>query len=224
VIDLAAVWDAHPKESYRRDISHWRGHGRWTDSEWRAIGTRTIAALREAGVTLLDGDRHTFLEWGPGGGANAVALMPWAKRYIGVDISHRNLAEALRQAGGVFHPVLIGSAPRVHDVAPKADVFLSTAVFQHFPSDAYAELVLREIHRLTMPGARGVIQVRLHDDTGRFGRMALDGADYYRDHICAWATTEGSFRRMCLDTGFIVRAVFDRDPAVSYATFGILRP
>lgn len=50
--DAHAVWDGHPDEDYRRDMSHWRGHGRWPEEQWAAIDASTVASLRRSAGLL----------------------------------------------------------------------------------------------------------------------------------------------------------------------------
>ena len=94
---MIAVWDRHPDEDYRRDMSHWRGRGRWAEERWATIGADTVATIQRA-ATLVGREVPTgaFLEWGPGGGANLTACAGRFQRLYGVDISGKNLDECAR--------------------------------------------------------------------------------------------------------------------------------
>ena len=143
---ITSIWNNFSDEERRRDLSHWRGCGRWQDdARWLKIGQNTLkdvekvwrfVSRRKAELKDL-----AVLEWGPGGGSNAIALKGIAKYYYGVDISKENLKEAGRQCakeveGEYFKPVLLSGYPGsiVNVVPQEIDLFISTAVFQHFPS------------------------------------------------------------------------------------------
>src|SRR4051812_9474702 len=92
-------WTASERRPWIRDMSHWRGQGRWSDdAAWRSIGEQHVAVVRRmmrgAGVST---PVRRMLEWGPGGGGNAVAFAPWLQTFVGVDISRPNLMECGKQ-------------------------------------------------------------------------------------------------------------------------------
>lgn len=107
--DLTGVWESHPDEDYRRDMSHWRGHGRWPDHAWAAIGVATRTQVGGAAAMLgREVPRGPLLEWGPGGGTNLAAFVGVASHLYGADLSQRNLDECVRVLGELDRP------PRVH--------------------------------------------------------------------------------------------------------------
>jgi SAM-dependent methyltransferase len=153
-------------------MSHWRGQGRWADdAAWRSIGQAHLATVRtmmRAAQCTTPIDR--MLEWGPGGGANAVAFAELAGQMIGVDISGPNLDECARQliasGYGYFQPVHIpADQPEnvLNEVTEPIDLFLCTAVFQHMPSQAYGCRVLELAHQLLRPGGLALVQIRYDD-------------------------------------------------------------
>lgn len=88
----------------------------------------------------MDGCHERLLEWGPGGGANLLAFAGSSRRLYGADISTKNLAECASVLAELdpspeFRPILVGDDPTtVADAFDEPiDVFVSTAVFQHFP-------------------------------------------------------------------------------------------
>ena len=115
--DLTGVWESHPDEDYRRDMSHWRGHGRSPDDAGAAIGVATRAAVRGAAAMLgREVPRGPLLEWGPGGGTNLAAFVGVSSCLYGADLSPRNLAECTRVLGELdqpprFTPIVVGDDP-----------------------------------------------------------------------------------------------------------------
>lgn len=150
--DASDYWNASKSSGIIRDLSHWVREGRWGDEQaWHNIGRHhqgmhanlNILAKRTTPV-------RSMLEWGSGGGANAVTFSQEIPLFYGVDISSANLEECGRQLSNNnyvgFHPILIEidkpeSCLKV--VKSPVDFFLSTAVFQHFPSKSYGERVTR---------------------------------------------------------------------------------
>lgn len=150
-------------------ISHWRGHGPFVDDDlWLRLGRRhrdlTEKALEWAGVPApLD----RIVEWGSGGGMNAVALLGAAREYVGVDISSSSLeecAEQVRRAGGpAFVPVRIDAAEPEEALARipgGCTFFLSTYVFELLPTADYGIRIMRIAHDLLRPGGAALVQVR----------------------------------------------------------------
>src|SRR4051812_21434911 len=89
VLTMAAqdYWSRSAVEDIKRDLSHWKGSGRWADERsWRQIGEDHFALYR-ALLHLVDRQVpvRSMLEWGPGGGANAVRFGREIPRLYGVD-------------------------------------------------------------------------------------------------------------------------------------------
>ena len=42
--DVVHVWERHDDEDYRRDLSHWRGQGRWHEARWLRLGSTLVGA------------------------------------------------------------------------------------------------------------------------------------------------------------------------------------
>ena len=75
------------------------------------------------------------VEWGCGGGANAVQIAPVAREFIGVDVSSESLQECARQVearcDAPFRPVLVDvrdPEAALRDVTESWDVFGATDV------------------------------------------------------------------------------------------------
>jgi ubiquinone/menaquinone biosynthesis C-methylase UbiE len=224
-----SVWESHKKEEYRQDQSHWRGVGRWADDErWQGIGKNSLKRME---TFFKMNDRNlaqeaplTILEWGPGGGANLFGFRDVASRYIGVDISQKNLNEAARMISeegySNFDPVLLDGPPSeiFPDQSDFVDVFLSTAVFQHFPSKSYGIEVLGVVHRILRRNGLGLIQIRFDDGKEKFQPIkSLD--EYAKKHITANSYRLEEFWEALIDVGltpFMIQQISNKS---NYATF-----
>lgn len=152
--------------------SHWRGSGPFVDDAlWLGIGRRHVELVGQAqrwtGATEPPG---SIVEWGCGGGMNAVALAPTTRRYVGVEISAASLAECGRQLDAIgydgFQPVLIESgAPEaaVGRIGDPVDLFLCTYVFELVPTPEYGLRLLRVARDLLRDGGLALIQIRYSD-------------------------------------------------------------
>jgi len=190
------VWEDYENEEYRRDQSHWRGCGRWRDDNaWQAIGNSTKRNIEllfsYIGKKLDESGKLSFLEWGPGGGANLFGMRDYADQYYGVDISEKNLAEAKRMItevgyAGIFKPLHVSNQPSdvLIEIDKKIDVFISTAVFQHFPSKAYGAEVLKLVTKSLKPNGVGMVQIRFDNSNPKF-KPIENLVSYKERHITA---------------------------------------
>jgi SAM-dependent methyltransferase len=189
IADAGRYWARSDSSLRIQDYSHWRGRGRWADeSSWQDWGRgnfrRYVTLATLAGRTS---PITTMLEWGPGGGCNAVHFAGEVQTYIGVDVSAANLDECARQIAQHGHATFRGiridaAAPEavLDHVAEPIDFFLCTAVYQHFPSQAYGRRVTRIASDLLKPGGLALIQTR-YDDGSEALRCKSD--DYERNAI-----------------------------------------
>jgi methyltransferase family protein len=227
--DVIAVWDEHPDEDYRRDLSHWRGHGRWADDRWTAIGDATVTAIHRAATALGRAiPTGPLLEWGPGGGANLAAFAGISQRLYGADISTKNLAECARMLAELdpsteFRPILVGDDP--HTVADAIgepiDVFVSTAVFQHFPTREYGGEVLRAVAKVLSPGALGCVQIRYDDGTPKYLQKQ---DDYFVRHVTFTSYPLDGFWDLIKSVGLEPIHISNVDSTVNYATYLFAAP
>ncbi len=149
--------------------SHWRGAGIFGDeSRWLALGQENLQ-LFEQMVRCLDNfsgyDR--VVEWGCGGGANAIYFAPKAREFFGVDVSDSSLNECRNQleASGIscFVPVLIDSARPEEACAAiprECDLFICLYVFEVFPTPEYGLRVMKIAYDLLKPGGLAFVQTR----------------------------------------------------------------
>ncbi len=147
------------------------------------------------------------------------------RSYYGVDISAANLAECSRMIsaegyGDIFKPVLLTDEPETIAgfVKDKIDVFISTAVFQHFPSKDYGIKVLRAVRGVCKLDAVCVVQIRYDNGNEKF--RPISGLEEYKEkHITATAYEIDEFWKILRQTGFSPLMVRDINAEVNYATF-----
>ncbi len=146
--------------------AHWRGAGIFADDQrWLALGREHLHIYREfAGVLGLKSPLGRIVEWGCGGGMNAVHFARETREFYGVDIAAATLAACAEQmrAEGLsnFTPILIDPAEpeaALSRLPGSCDLFLSTYVFEALPTPEYG---LRAASQLLAPGGAAIIQVK----------------------------------------------------------------
>lgn len=171
--DAQQYWTDAGDARWKAD-SHWQEAGVFGGDLWRQIGQRHLT-LFERGARTVEFTRPwgRVVEWGCGGGANAVHFAPRCREFVGVDISAESLRECARQVGAAcdtpFRPVLVEAARPEHavgQIGPGCDVFLCCYVFELIPSPEYGARLLRIARDLLAPGGLALIQVKY--DEGRF--------------------------------------------------------
>jgi SAM-dependent methyltransferase len=168
------------------DYSHWQGAGPWQDRErWLQLGRGHFRMYEQlALVTATSRPVRRVVEWGSGGGANAIHFIGEIDEFCGIEIAQASLDECARVLSTAgfrgFRPVLIpAEAPeRAAELAGgDFDLFLSTYVFELLPGKRYGERVLRAAFDLLRPGGLGIVQIRYDDGTHRSRQKTLD---YFR--------------------------------------------
>lgn len=152
--------------------SHWRSAPVFEGTDlWSRIGKDHLE-LFERGARMVEFTRpwRRIVEWGCGGGANALHFAPRAEEFVGVDISTDTLDECARQVAEVcdtpFRPVAIDVAnpeDAVGLVGGECDVFLCFYVFELLPTPEYGQRLLRIAHELLNPGGLALIQIKYDD-------------------------------------------------------------
>ncbi|WP_400193780.1 SAM-dependent methyltransferase [Hymenobacter sp. B81] len=175
IADAQQYWDAVSAPGQEGGNAHWRGNGVFAhdDARWLAIGRNNLDRFRRlAGPQWPPRQPACIVDWGCGGGANAVHFAPGAARYYGIDITGTTLAECERQmrAAGLpgFVPVLLPAAAPEQVralITEPCDLLLSTYVYELFPSKAYGQRVLRLTAELLAPGGLAFIQIKYSDLT-----------------------------------------------------------
>jgi hypothetical protein len=225
--EITTVWESHDDEQYRQDQSHWRGVGRWDEEKWSALGQTLVHRMEElhhaAHRDWDSAEPPVLLEWGPGGGANLYALADRVGAMYGIDISAKNLEETARVLGEkphtAFTPILLDGDPStaVPAIDRPIDLFLSTAVFQHFPSQEYGVEVLRVVRQVMAPGGLGYIQIRYDDGKERYRPKTI--GEYRERHITATSYSLSGFWDLLTDAGFNPLKIANLNTTVNYAGF-----
>jgi SAM-dependent methyltransferase len=161
--DAAAYWSESSSEVWLAD-SHVKGGV----PGWELIGREHHEYFLDFARAIgADPRPERVLEWGAGGGANAVVFAPEAREFIAVDVSEAALEECVRQVADVcdtpVSPVLVPvdrpDAASAH-VSGQVDLFLCFYVVELLPSRHHARLVMEEAARLLRPGGLAVVQVK----------------------------------------------------------------
>lgn len=165
--DAQRYWENANQNNFRSN-SHWRGDQGLEDEIWFELGKSHLSLLQEhlkAAGRSKPLDR--VLEWGCGGGANAVHFARIASEFVGVEVSQDSLVECRKALDEIgyhgFIPVQIDvSDPEkaVDGLEATCDVFLCTYVFELIPSPEYGERLLKIALRLLRPGGIGFIQIK----------------------------------------------------------------
>lgn len=167
ISESSEYWNATPN-SRLKSHAHWReGYAFDSPGIWERLGRQhrdlLLRASSEAGVTEL----QSIVDWGCGGGLNAVQLAADAQAYYGVDVSEQTLDECNRQVSelGVnsFTPVLIDAAnPEScrQEIIESCDAFVCTYVFELLPTREYGWRIVRLAHSLLRPGGVALIHIR----------------------------------------------------------------
>lgn len=174
--EVLAAWEG------KAGLSHWDGPGGWAEE---------VLTRAQFGYDL-----GNVLEWGSGGGVVAVKLAALSGQYFGVDIHPDTRARTLERTKPVCAASHVFSPEQVPGIGARSmNTIISTAVFQHFHSHAYAEEVLAEMHRLAAPGAKGLIQTR-------YGASPPEGGPYCDRMVGATAWHVEDFWGLLAKHGF----------------------
>ena len=214
-------WNDHASADAapRAEQSHWRGAGCFADDAlWLRLGREHLellqAALRRHGLAL---QAERVVEWGCGGGMNAVHFARGARAFYGIDIARASLDECGRQLAreglAGYVPVLV-DAGRPRDALPAVgeacDLFLCIYVFELLPSEAHALALLDIAHAMLRPGGVALLQVRIR--AGGLGGKSRPW-DYAANMAHNVTFTQAGFSAACVARGFRVLEVLEK-PAV----------
>lgn len=145
------------------------------EQNWQAMGRRHTGLFAEfARAAGIERPVRSIVDWGSGGGANAVAFSDDCQEIHCVDVSEAALAECGRQLSAHnpscnFRPVLI-TVPNPEaalELIPNGsiDLFVSFYVFELLPSPEHGARVLRIAHQLLRPGGVCFIQIKYQTDS-----------------------------------------------------------
>jgi SAM-dependent methyltransferase len=168
-------WSGVEDERFRGN-SHWRGG--ISDEAWSSIGNRHLNLYRKfCAYAGRDPTTRRVVEWGCGGGANAIAFAREADAFVGVDVADSSLAECRRQLEseglaerfqGVLASVdLPEEAAKEIDSGGACDLFLCVYVFELVPGPGYVRRLLVIAHDLLRPGGAALVQFKYRNDDWR---------------------------------------------------------
>ncbi len=168
--ELGQVWNLDTDQM--RDLSHCQGYGRWDLDSWREMSDQAELRIKSA---LKSDPPSLVYDFGCGGGSNIRAILNLAKsrswgfgEIWGIDISKMNI-NAARSMGyeapgwGVEYLCYDPDQPEslIRDLPGQADLFISTYVYQHFPSLEYAKRITALLPYLVRAGGTFIIQIRI---------------------------------------------------------------
>ena len=224
-------WSGETGGRFRRD-SHWRGDS-IKEGDWLELGRQHLRLYHSfADMLGLAYPVKRIVEWGCGGGANAVHFAREAETFVGVDVAQASLDECARQLeqaglGERFQPVL-ADLEQPEAAAAKietCDLYLCTYVFELIPGAAYAERLLALARDLLTPGGMAIVQIKYATDSWRTRSQKLG----YRLNLANTTTFRiETFWQMAEAAGFEPKAVtlVPRQPLVNderYAYFLLVR-
>ncbi|KQT94737.1 hypothetical protein ASG49_07925 [Marmoricola sp. Leaf446] len=171
--DAASYW-SRERDHHWRSNSHFRGSPAFADDQdlWRRVGTEHLEIVRTAARACgWTWSSPRVVDWGCGGGANAVAVAPHAGELVLVDLSARTLEECARQVAAVSEvPVVRVEVPVDHPEAAldrigRCDLFLCFYVLELVPSAEHGARILQVAARALAPGGMAVVQFKYDDGT-----------------------------------------------------------
>ena len=111
--DAQAYWSGADDDRWKAN-SHWRDASVFDGSDlWSTVGQHHLELYRRLSrLSAPPGPVRGVLEWGCGGGANAVHFAGLGTSFVGVDVSQETLDECGRQlAAATSTPSSSGSGP-----------------------------------------------------------------------------------------------------------------
>jgi SAM-dependent methyltransferase len=174
--DSQSYWNSPKKDEGWKSNSHWRDGSAFADGDtWLAVGKEHLALYeRFARAVQYDRPLRRVVEWGCGGGANAVHFAPRSQEFVGVDVTADTLSECEQQVRAVcdtpFIPVLADvAAPEsaaLHVPQP-CDLFLCFYVLELVPTPEYGLRLLRIARGLLADDGLAVVQIKYRTDSWR---------------------------------------------------------
>lgn len=168
LIEQSSKFWNETEASHYQSHSHWRGDGGITAEVWLELGKQHLSLFEKfLKLTSLETPLQRVVEWGCGGGANAIHFAKLAVQFIGVDVSEDSLTQCdkvLKDAGiRNFLPVHVNLAKpeeAIERIQGPCDFFLCTYVFELLPSQAYGKRLLDIAFKLLSPGGFAMIQIK----------------------------------------------------------------
>jgi hypothetical protein len=213
--DNRVYWERAGSDSKISDYAHWKNVGRFKNAKaWSRIGEENFTRYKKllklmggCGAEKLD----SMVEWGVGGGANAVVFGDAVDFFYGIDIARSSLDESRKQMDAIglgqkYFPLIADKdvVGNILQLSPKGiDFFLSTATYQHFPHVAYAKYVTTSAFKILRPGGLALIQTR-YADGSRFYATKTRDYGVGKNAIRFLSFNVNEFALLCEKIGFKV--------------------
>jgi hypothetical protein len=165
IADARNYWSASSGESWPSN-SHWRnGLG---DEAWLEVGRDHLSIFQRFAKGLdLPPSPGRVIEWGCGGGANAVAFAPTASRFLAADVASESVTECLAQVRAVcqtpvvpVHIDIENPERAVEGREESCDTFLCLYVIELTAGAEEALRIVRIAEQLLVSGGMAFIQVK----------------------------------------------------------------
>jgi 2-polyprenyl-3-methyl-5-hydroxy-6-metoxy-1,4-benzoquinol methylase len=166
--DASQYWSGECDDRLRND-SHWRNGSKFKDTElWMAMGQEHLRLFQGLRQTASEpAPLKRIIDWGCGGGANALSFAPLAEEFIGVDVNAESIEECTRQVALAcstrFAKVLVDIAhpeEAARDIPRPCDLFLCLYVLELVPTQAYGLRLMRIAYNLLGPGGQAFVQIK----------------------------------------------------------------
>ena len=166
--DASQYWYGERDDRWQND-SHWHSGSKFEDTGlWGAMGQEHLRLYQRLRQTASEpAPLKRIIDWGCGGGANAVSFAPLAEELIVVDVNAESIDECTRQVA------LAGSTPFVkvlaniahpeeaaRDIPRPCDLFLCLYVLELVPTQAYGLRLMRIAYNLLGQGGQAFVQVK----------------------------------------------------------------
>jgi SAM-dependent methyltransferase len=174
--DSQSLWSSPQHDDSWLNNSHWRGGSAFGDDDaWLAVGDGHLTLYEKfARAVQYDRPLGSVVDWGSGGGANAVHFAPRSQDYVAVDVAADSLEECERQVRAVcdtpFTPVLADVADpeaAARRVTRPCDLFLCLYVLELVPTPEYGLRLLRIARDLLADDGLAVVQIKYSTDSWR---------------------------------------------------------
>jgi SAM-dependent methyltransferase len=232
-LDSQYYWQNSEEKRFKSN-SHWLDDQGLGFTAWSAIGQLHHHMFVTMAAVVKDYRRpKRIIEWGCGGGANAVHYSEPDVEYHGVEVSQASLDECASRfrehCEGTFTPVLIDvDTPElaIDGAEMRWDLFLCLYVFELFPYPEYGQKILKIASRALVPGGLAFIQIK-YETSDKRTRSRRWG---YKANLANMTTYRiEEFWQLARDAGLIPIAVHLRpeDDIIDdqrYAYFLLQRP
>ena len=193
-------------DEHKQQMAHWKAGVFASGDAWDAMGREHLELYDY--FARAEGKDHLrrVIEWGCGGGCNAVHFAQRAQEFVGVDVSSDTAEECARQVSlatngrASFRSFVVRPTDPEDAKLPSCDLFLCTYVFELVLSPEIGLRILDVAAKALEPGGLAIIQIRYGAHRRRAARYDRRPWDYTRYEL-------DEFWRACDERGLEPRAV-----------------